>query len=308
MVLEIILETLTDILKAVPILFIVYLLVEFFSHKKREKAVIKVLGKYGPLMSGAIGCVPQCGFAAAMADLYSRRKITIGTLFAVFIATSDEAIAILIAQPEFYKYLFLLIAIKLVTAIFFGYLLDFINKKSPLKNVFKSSSNVIIENNDGLKKSDDDHCGLEHTHSHKCESCCGKSCTESIFLNTLIHTLKIIALLFIFALILNLMVEWIGEERVKLLLGGGGEIFAIFIAALVGLIPACGISVIFASLFISGIISFATLVAALCAGTGLGLAVLLAKNRNVKENIFIIVLLYFISVLIGVTVHLMGLL
>ncbi|MDD2227547.1 MAG: putative manganese transporter [Clostridia bacterium] len=305
MIWEIILETLTDTLKAVPILFIVYLLVEFFSHKKREQAVTKVLGKYGPLMSGAIGCIPQCGFSAAMADLYSRQKITIGTLFAVFLATSDEAIAILIAHPEFYGYLFLLIAIKFVAAVVFGYLLDFfVNKSQPLKDTFKNSNNVnVSENND----EENDNRDLEHTHSHKCASCCGKSCTESIFFNTLIHVLKIATLLFIVALILNLMIEWIGEEQIKLLLGGG-EVFAIFIAALIGLVPTCGISVIFASLFISGIISFATLVAALCAGTGLGLVVLLTKNRkNVKENIFIILLLYLVSVLIGMIVHLIGL-
>ncbi|MDD4685949.1 MAG: putative manganese transporter [Clostridia bacterium] len=316
---EVILETMLDTLKAVPILFVAYLLVAYFSGKKKHK-LNKALNRYGPLVAGGLGCVPQCGFAAVMADLYSKRIITIGTLFAVFIATSDEAFIILIAYPAFYKELFLLLAIKLAVAILFGYLIDFLfRKKNNVKNLLSNENltSCVCNSTSGHV-----HCGCENNvkalssgeikkdknenqEYYKCHHGSGSG-TAAIFSEALMHTLKIAALLFVVGLLLNLIVEWFGADRISLLFQGN-ELLSILFATLIGLIPTCAISVILVTFFMSGFISFAALVAGLCAGTGLGLIVLFSKNKNIKENIYILLILFVISLFVGYLVYLFGL-
>jgi hypothetical protein len=320
---EVVLETFLDTLKAVPILFVVYLLIAYFSGKKKQN-LNKALNKYGPLVAGGLGCIPQCGFSAVMADLYSKKIITIGTLFAVFLATSDEAFAILIAYPTFYKELFLLLLIKFCVAVIFGYLIDFLfrHKNNALsKNIL---SNENLTSCSCHSANGEVHCECEsqnvktlssgeikaetEEHKHECYKCHHGhgSGMSAILSEAIMHTLKIVILLFAVGLILNLIVEWVGEARISLLFQGN-ELLSIFFAALIGLIPTCAVSVILVTFFMSGFISFAALVAGLCAGTGLGLVVLFSKHKNLKENIIIVLILFAISLLIGYLTYLFGL-
>ena len=145
---DVILDSLLDTLKIVPILYLVYLLVSYLGHNTNNKytKIMQNTRKFGPLIGGTLGCVPQCGFSVVMADLYSQKAITIGTLIAVMLATSDEAIPIMLSNPEHIVEMLILIGVKLVIAIFFGYLVDislklFRKKQEVIPNVFEAQHN-----------------------------------------------------------------------------------------------------------------------------------------------------------------------
>lgn len=166
---KVILEALLDSLKTLPILFVVYVLIEFMEHKgevKFEKTVASSK-KFGPLWGAGLGCVPQCGFSAVMADLFSKRMITIGTLFAVFVATSDEAFAILVSQPNYILSVLVLVGFKLVLAIIFGYAIDFVFKKQQkiADNFSHSEHHHSHDTHDEHNHSHSEHNQDEHNHS-----------------------------------------------------------------------------------------------------------------------------------------------
>ena len=204
--LDVILDALLDTLKVVPILLFVYLLIAFITHHKEEPFSF-ITGKkkwFGPLFGSLLGSIPQCGFSAAMADLYTQKKITLGTLFAVFIATSDEAIPLLIANPSAYKEMFILIGFKLLFALFFGYLIDiFFNKK------FYENMKERFEHKH--EQSHDKHCHHDHNlencnHEHHDRHCThDHCCADNIFMDAIIHTLKISAFILLFNLIFGIL-------------------------------------------------------------------------------------------------------
>ena len=349
---EVVFEAFLDTLKAMPVLYLVYLIVGYFAHKNKQRQIAKNSRRFGPLIGGGFGIVPQCGFASVMADLFARRSITIGTLFAVFIATSDEAFAILILYPEHYLSLLALLGIKFVFAVGIGYLIDLIFRKKR-KEIMPYSGHDICDCAENHKHENHEHCEHHHDeiHNHsefvenagenvennskfvenagenveenrkmsknlqtelekerekyaeleECREC--HCCATNIFYDALIHTLKISALLFVVGAIMGLIFEAIGEENIKAFFGVS-EILSIFIAGLVGLFPTCAVSVILVSFFVSGIITFPALVAGLCAGAGLGLVILFAKNKNLGQNILITFALYVIAVIIGLLTYL----
>ena len=306
--LEVLWEVFLETCKALPILYLVYLLVGYLSHKNKAKQIVKYSRRLGPLIGSTFGVVPQCGFAAVMADLFARRSITIGTLFAVFIATSDEALAILILYPEHYGTLLVLIGLKLVLAVVIGYLIDLIFFKQK-KNLLPCTKHEICDcsaNHVHRGEHEHQHCEhKDHNHSEEnklnhgedlCTEC--HCCATNIFFDALMHTLKIAALLFCVGLVIGWLMFFIGEDALKSIFGSN-EILSILLASLIGLIPTCAISAVLVGVFVSGVISFPTLLAGLCAGAGLGLVVLFAKNRNLKQNLLIVLALYIISVVIG---------
>ena len=156
MFIDTILDALIDTAKIVPVLLLLYILISFFSHrsKKSFNLITKKGKRFGPLIGSALGSIPQCGFSAVMADLYSKRAITLGTLFAIFLATSDEAIPILISEPAFYKEMLLIIGIKILIGILFGYLIDLIlpqkNQLQPAKVKPKNETKIDAIKTAGL--------------------------------------------------------------------------------------------------------------------------------------------------------------
>lgn len=273
---DIIVDTLLDCAKMLPFLFLAFLLLEALEHHTSEKINKKFAasGKAGPAVGAVLGCVPQCGFSVFSANLFSNGIITLGTLIAVFLATSDEAILIMFTYPDKKAEILKLIFVKLIIAIVFGYIIDLISKKHP-----------------GPEKHIEDHC-----HDCGCHSEHG-----GILKPAFNHTVKILIFLLLIVFVLNFLVEAIGVDALsKLLLGN--SVFQPFIAALIGLIPNCAASILLTELYLKGALSFASVIAGLCTGAGAGLLVLFKENHHLKENLKIIGLLYLAGVASGIAI------
>mgnify|MGYP002521434734 CR=1 FL=1 len=304
---DVLLDSFLDTLKIIPILYLVYLLVSYLGHNTNNKYA-KIMSKtkrYGPLIGGALGCIPQCGFSVVMADLYSQKAITVGTLVAVMLATSDEAIPIMLSNPEHIVDMLILIGIKLVIAVVFGYIFDltlklFSKKQEVSENVFEEEHNHdceltscshkhIIHNH---QEEQNEHNCKEHKHE-------GHNCVDNIFLDALMHTLEIAGFLFVATFIIGLIIHYAGMENISKIFTSNKYVQP-FIAGLVGLIPSCASSVFLVEFYIAGGISFGAMLAGLCSGSGIALVVLFTKNKkHTLSNIAIMVLLYLIGSVCG---------
>ncbi len=272
------LDTALDCLKMLPFLFFAFLLLEAVEHhtsKKTDKILAKS-GNFGPLVGALLGCVPQCGFSVFAANLYSGGLIGLGTLIAVFLSTSDEAVIIMFSHPESKAEILKLIAVKIVIAVFFGYIITLFEKKKPEPE--KHVEDLC----------EDEHCGCHDEHG-------------GILKPALRHTVKIFGFLVLTVFLLNLAVEFLGIDRIsKLLLSD--SFFQPFLAAIIGIIPNCAASILLTELYLKGAISFASVISGLCMGAGAGLIVMFRENRNVKENLKIVAIMYACSVLSGIAV------
>lgn len=321
-----ILETLIDSLKAFPILLVVYILIELLEHKgsvKFEKTLASSK-KFGPLWGAGLGCIPQCGFSALMADLFSRKMITIGTLFAVFIATSDEAFAVLLSSPGQIWSLLALIGCKLVLAIAIGYLLDLIfknNNKNLQEDNIEHSVHFEHEHshNHNLEETNHEICEkceveekscevCEHNHLHHHHELEAETSKSKVFwhicLQGLIHALQIFAIILVANLVITIIIQLAGGEEVLASLLGKEKWYSPLICSLIGLIPNCAGSCVLADLYVNGMLSFASCLGGLCTSAGVGLLVLFKNKKNLKQNLFIIALLYLIGAVVGMIFNL----
>lgn len=262
-----------DCLRMLPFLFAAFLLIEALEHYSGRliTKVMQKIGRAGPIVGAAVGCVPQCGFSVMAANLYAGGVISVGTLLAVFLETSDEAVLIILGNPGRAGEVGMLLGAKVLIAVIGGYAADLFLKERLSSE--KSCGNLC------------DHCGCHEAHA-------------GILMPAWRHTFRLFAYLFIFTWILNLVIEVFGIEGLSRALLGD-SVFQPVIAALIGLIPNCGASVILTQLYLSGAISFASVVAGLCTGAGAGLIVLFKVNRNRIENIKIMIVLYFMAVVAG---------
>lgn len=280
---EVILDTLKDSIKLLPFLFITYLLMEYIEHKMKDKSkkIIKKSGKFGPIIGGALGVFPQCGFSAAAANLYAGRVITLGTLIAIFLTTSDEMIPVLISEAVGIDIIIKILITKLIVGIIIGIIIDLVLG--------------IVKKN---KKEEDviqDIC--EHEHCH-CEE-------GNIIKSSLIHTLHIFAFIVIISLILNILIYFIGEENIANLMLNK-PIISQLIAGIMGLIPNCASSVILTTLYLENVVNVSTMLSGLFVNAGVGILVLFKANKNIKENIGIVTLLYACGVMAGIILELIG--
>lgn len=281
--LDCILDALVDSLKLLPFLFITYLLMEYLEDKLEDKSrsVLKKAGHSGPIWGSILGMIPQCGFSAAASSLYAGRIISMGTLIAIFLSTSDEMLPIFISQAVAPGKIATVLALKVVIGIIAGLSIDFVLKvflKKPEKEV-------------------DIHHFCEH------ENC---SCGQGILKPAISHTIKIVGFIFVISVVLNIIVANVGIEAIS-----GSVLNRPFIGeivcGLIGLIPNCGASVAIATLYLEGAISFGSMMAGLLVGAGVGVLILLRVNDDKKENAIIIVLLYVIGVVFGCLLNLLGL-
>ena len=277
------LEALVDGVKMLPFLYLAYLLIEWLErhHGERIEQALAGGGHWGFIPGALLGCVPQCGFSAVASNLYASRVITPGTLLAVFVATSDEAVPLLAAEPSQWGSLVLLLICKVLFAIVGGALLDV-----PLRRVLPASLYGGYAGH-----AEDVDCHEEHEEH------------SSIFLAALRHTLEIFAFILVFSFLISLIFESVGEDAITALLGGMG-IFQPMLTALVGLIPNCAASVLLAQLYVQGAIGFGSLFAGLTAGAGVGLAVLWRVNPSWKQNLFITGLLWAVGAAAGMVLQL----
>ena len=280
--LEIIRDTLIDGIRLLPFLFITYLLMEYIEHKMAEKSkkAIQKSGKFGPVIGAILGIFPQCGFSVSATNLYAGRVITLGTLISVYLSTSDEMLPILISEAVEPIVIIKILAIKLIIGMIAGLLIDFIYNLRPNKSEKNEIGHL---------------CEEEHCHCDK----------EGILKSALNHTIHIFAFILIVTFIINILVHFIGEETIENFLLNK-PILGPMISALIGLIPNCAASVIITNMYIENVISVASLIAGLLTGAGVGLAVLLKTNKNLKQNLLIIALLYAIGVISGILLQFIG--
>lgn len=304
-------DAILDCLKVVPVLFLAYLLVSALSHDHSHKfsRFLAKNKKTSVLYASFLGCVPQCGFSSVIADLYSEKKVSIGTLIAVFVATSDEAIPIMLSHTDKILDMLLLIGIKIAFALFWGYLIDICFGLFKKKRKSKLKTEYIYANRKHKHKTQDvqeeniikHECG--HIHTEKCEDSCGHKhgdcCVDNIFLDAFMHSLNIVLYIFVATFIINILVSSFGTEVLENLLTNNIYV-QVLIASLIGLIPNCASSVLLVELFIYGSLGFPALVAGLSAGAGVGLFILFSKNRKYPlKNLAILFLQYAIGAASG---------
>lgn len=285
---ELVMDALVDSAKMIPFLLVMYFIVECFERKfgGNIEHRLEKTAKAGPVLGALFGCVPQCGFSVVAASLYSRRIITLGTLLAVILSTSDEAIPVLLAAPDQTKTVLLLLGAKFVIALVAGALIDLLPRQ---RNPEPSSATPAAES--GHKG-----CCCHHVSE--------KTGYRQLLVHPLVHTAKIFTFIFLVTLGLNGLMAWVGEENIgKLLLRH--SLFQPLLAALVGLIPNCAASVAIAGLYLQGGLSFGSTLAGLCCSGGLGLLVLARENRNIKDTLRVIVLLVAISTIVGLAIQLL---
>lgn len=276
-------HTILDSVKLIPFLFITYLLMEFIEHKTSEKAkaTIQKSGKFGPFFGSLLGIFPQCGFSVSATNLYAARVITLGTLIAVYLSTSDEMLPIFISESVPTITILKILGIKLIIGIVAGFIIDLVLR---IKNKNVKEENEIVAL-----------CEKEHCH-----------CEHGIIKSTIKHTLSIFLFILIITLLINMGIHFIGEERIAGVLQNN-PILGPIVASLIGLIPNCAASVILTQMYLENVISAATMISGLLVGAGVGLAVLFKTNKGIKENIKITILLYGIGACSGILLELIGL-
>ena len=276
------LDALIDSAKMLPVLYAIYLLMEFLEHKA-GKNFPKLLGRtsaVGPLAGAVVGAFPQCGLAAASASLYSGRIITLGTLLAVFLSSSDEMLPILVSSAVTFLRILKIMVLKVSIGIISGYAVDL---------VLRSRQKI---DECARREAEEAFSGFEHR--------------SNMFVCALRRTIEIFIYVLLFSFILNLIIGFVGEERLAAALSSVpvlGEV----VAGLVGLIPNCASSVVITELFLDGIIGTGPMLTGLLVNAGIGTMVLIKTNRNVKENIVIVGVLYGIGLVWGVGAELTGL-
>ena len=273
------LDALMDGAKLLPFLFLTYFAMEWLEHRAGNKVnnTLRKAGKFGPLAGGLLGVIPQCGFSAAASNFYAGRVITMGTLIAVYLSTSDEMLPILISEQAGAGEIIKILLFKMCIGVLAGVLIDLIFRKK-------------------LPEEGHIHELCEHEH---CE------CEKSIFKSALIHTVKIAIFLVLIAFALNLMLEFGGEEILTDFLTGK-TILGPVLTGLVGLIPNCGSSVVITELYLQGALGFGSMMAGLLVNAGVGLLVLFKVTHNDKENFTILGLMYVIGVLVGIAMSLIA--
>lgn len=292
--LHVILEAAIHTVKILPLLFVVYYLIELIEYKFALKIQNNKLlkGKLSPIFGSVIGCIPQCGFSVVSTDLFSKGAISVGALIAVYIATSDEAIPIMIANPSQIPWMLALIGIKLLIGIVVGYLSIFLHKL-----IFKKSADKVYIKEEHNQEHEDEHNDEEEIE----HGCCHHHVTSKSFdwLHPLLHCVKISLFILTINVIFGFITHiWVGEQRLITFLTASKYIQPI-LAVLIGLIPNCASSVALSQLFIMGGLNFGSLVAGLCVNAGLGMVMLLKQNKNWKENLFIFLTLVLSSLLVG---------
>lgn len=276
--LDVIIETLIDTLKLIPFLFLTYLAMEYLEHKTGEKTqkLIKKAGRFGPLLGGLLGIVPQCGFSAAASNLYAGRVISLGTLIAIYLSTSDEMLPILISEQAPVGLILRLLFAKAAIGMAAGMAIDIL-----------------------LRRKDSE----EHEHIHEIcehENC---QCEKGVFRSALKHTAQITFFILLVTFGLNLILYFVGEETMSGLVLNR-PLLGPVLAGIVGLIPNCAGSVVITQLFLQGAMSPGAAMAGLLTGSGVGLLVLFRVNHNRKENLKVLGLLYGIGVLAGIVIGL----
>ncbi len=269
---EVLIDAFFDSIKLLPFLILIHILIEVFEDSFSNKFKKQNIKKSGPFIGSTFGIVPQCAFSVVAVDLFSKRNITIGTLIAIFMATSDEALPIMLANPNQFNKIIIFILVKWLYAMFVGYLFDFI---------YHRKKEIVIENV-----------------SFETEITKFEFDFKDHLIKPTIHALKIVVYIFIIELVFSLIFYFIGEENVKVFLMGQKYLQPLY-SLVIGLIPSCASSVIITNLYLESVITFGAAICGLSMNSGIGLMYLFKVNKNKKENMLIITYMIIMSLIIG---------
>lgn len=284
---DVFVDTVMDTVEIIPILFLAYLLMEFLERHMSDRTtdLVRRSGRFGPVIGSLLGAFPQCGFSAAASSLYAGRVITVGTLLAVYLSTSDEMLPIFLSEQVPAGTIVRILGLKVGVGLLAGLLVDLGARATRKRRNQKLVDDIAIE----------EFC--EHEHAHEEE--------DGVWLSALKHSLVILGWIFGISLVLNGLIAAIGEEN----LGGlvvNMPVVGELLAGLVGLIPNCAASVVITQLYLEGVIGVGPMMSGLLVGAGIGLVVLFKSNRGVKRNLSIVGILYLVGVFAGIVIDLLG--
>ena len=302
-------HSIEDTLYLIPFLFVTYLAMEWLEHKAGDKAeeAVRRAGAAGPVVGAVVGIVPQCGFSAAAATLWAGRVITLGTLFAVFLSTSDEMLPIFLAEQVDPMTIVKIMGVKLMIGMIMGFVVDAavrlarrdreklrIHELCERDHCHCNGECDACEQNPELAydyQHDEEH---EHHHEH-----------SSILRSALKHTAQVTVFIFLITLVLDGVLEVVGEDAIGAFLGSNPAL-SVFGSALVGLIPNCAASVVIAQLYVDGALGAGAMMAGLLVSAGVGLLVLFRTNRQVRQNLIVLAGLWATGVFWGLIITAFG--
>lgn len=336
MILDALLDAILDTAKLIPFLFITYMGMEYLEHKaeKHTTGMLEKAGHFGPLIGAAVGILPQCGFSAAASSLFAGGVISVGTLIAVFLSTSDEMLPIFISEGVHPATMLRILATKAILGLISGFLLDVFMRhgrhtKAPEKHIHDLCVHEHCDCDDD--EEEELHTEVAHTHEANADDHTHRHVAEEhhshehaaahahaghhhhhhpkgfmgIAMPALHHTVQITGFIFFITLIITLLVEGIGAEALGHFLSGK-PIVGVFLAGVVGLIPNCAASVSITQLYLMGILNAGQMMAGLLVGAGVGLLVLFRTNDHPNENLRITIMLYGLGVFWGLVIEYLG--
>lgn len=275
--LDVIVDTLLDGIKLIPFLFIAFLILELLEHKLscKNKKIIEKSGKFGPIIGSMLGAFPQCGFSVAATNFYSTRIITLGTIISIYLSTSDEMLPLLISEGVNIKLIIKVLGIKILIGMISGFIIDLIFRKKEKNHIH-------------------DFCEEEHC-----------NCKNGVLISTIKHTLNITLFIIIISFILNTIIYYVGEDTLGNLIFRK-KVLGPILSSLIGLIPNCASSVVITQLYLGNVISFGAMMSGLLTGSGVAILVLFKVNKNLKENLKILGIVYIIGVISGIIIELIN--
>ena len=302
-------HSIEDTLYLIPFLFVTYLAMEWLEHKAGDKAedAVRRAGAAGPVVGALVGIVPQCGFSAAAATLWAGRVITLGTLFAVFLSTSDEMLPIFLAEQVAPATILKIMGVKLMIGMVMGFVVDAVIRLAR-RDREKLRIHELCERDRCHCNGDCETCEQqpelaydfehdeEHEHHHE---------GGSILRSALKHTLQVTVFIFIITLVLDGALELVGEDALAAFLGSN-PVLSVLGSALVGLIPNCAASVVIAQLYVEGALGAGAMMAGLLVSAGVGLLVLFRTNRGLRQNLIVLAGLWATGVFWGLIISAFG--
>lgn len=279
MIIDILIDALIDTAKLIPFLLVTYLLMEYLEHKTSQKVLLWVqkAGNFGPLIGGALGAVPQCGFSAAASSLYAGRVISLGTILAIYLSTSDEMLPMLISEHTPVTFILSVLGAKILLGVFWGYITDFVLFRNENAHI-----HIRI------------HAMCEEAHCN---------CDKDTIKSAIKHTLQIAGFVLIVNIVLGFIINFVGEDVLANSILNH-KILGPVISGFIGLIPNCASSVVITKLYLEGALSVGSMIAGLLTGAGIGWVVLARASKDAKRTLKVIGLLYTFGVLSGLIIGL----
>jgi hypothetical protein len=302
---EILLHAIEDTLPLLPWILVLYVVIQLVETKVDTRKINNLGTRLGPVVGAATGLIPQCGFSVMAAKFFERKYITVGTLLAIFVATSDEAFILMLGSGEGAVWVLPMLAVKVLVGIGVGYTADGIVK-------LLGKGQVRVEMPESFDKQPEtvhDYFMQQYLEEKEVDTNCscgrqhdGDSPWKNYLLYPILHALRVVAFIFLVNFVLTAIIHSVGEEKFAAFMYGNRFVQP-FVACLIGLIPNCASSVVLTEAFLSGAITFGTCAAGLCANAGMGFVVLLRNTRKWKRNLLLIGVCYAVSVLVGLLLN-----